>query len=219
MRALFLFLLALILAVAAWQMGALGELPAPGREPGRIARQIAPDTIRLLDADQLAALGKPVPATTGPVPCLVFGDFEGAELARVQEPLAAIVPAAQMETQKVEGAGWFMVYLPPARSRAEAERRLEDLRAQGVRDVALIGEGALRNGLVLGSFRDLASARGHAAALEKRGVTGLRVPERPASPTTATRFVLRDIEPAQKAQLRQLATDFPGHRLAACPAP
>lgn len=216
MRALFLFLLALILAVAAWQMGAFGELPAPGREPERLALQVAPDKLRLLDEAQIAALSRPAPAAPPAPVCLEFGDFEAAELARVQPLLAAIVPAEHTEARRTEGAGWFMVYLPPAAGRADAERRAEALRAQGVRDVAVIGEGPLRNGLVLGSFRDLASAREHAAALEKRGVTGLRVPERAARTSTVTRFVLREVDAAQKSQLRSLAADYPAQRLEAC---
>ena len=220
MRSLFFFLLACCLGVFAWQQGYFGELPAPGREPERLARQVAPDSVRLLSAEQAAQLKTaPAPAAPATQACLEFGDFEGAELARVKEGLAGLNLGDKLSVRTVEGAGWYMVYLPPARSRAEAERRADELRAQGVRDIAVIGDGSpYRNGLVLGSFRDPNAAKEHAAALEKRGIKGVRTPDRPSGSSSATRFTLHDIDPEQRTKLDALAQAFPQSKLATCPA-
>ncbi|MEG1834077.1 MAG: SPOR domain-containing protein [Burkholderiaceae bacterium] len=223
MRSLFLFLLAACLAVFAWQQGYFGELPAPGREPERLARQIAPDSLRLLDAAQVAQIKHepppaPVDSAAPPPACLVFGDFEGGDLNRVRDALAALTLGDKLSTTTVDGAGWYMVYLPPAKNRAEAERRAEELRAQGVRDVAVIGDGSpYRNGLVLGSFRDPNAAKEHAAALEKRGIKGARAPDRPSSRSTATRFTLHDLDADSVARIKALAPDFPQQKITACP--
>lgn len=220
MRALFLFLLAACLGVFAWQQGYFGELPPPGREPERLSAQIAPDQLVLLSEAPRAP--QPPPPTPAPEPaasaCLEFGDFEGADLSKAREALAELKLGSQLSSRSVEGAGWYMVYLPPLKNRPEADKRAEELRNQGVRDVMVIGEGALRNGLVLGSFRELENAREHAAALEKRGVKGARVPDRPAASSTASRFTIKDVDASTRARLEALASQFPQHRLAACAA-
>lgn len=218
MRALFLLLLAACLSVFAWQQGYFGELPPPGREPERLSAQIAPEQLVLLaEAPRPAPVPAPAVAQEPTASsCLEWGDFEGADLTKAREALAELKLGASLSARSVEGAGWYMVYLPPLRNRAEAEKRAEDLRNQGLRDVGVIGEGALRNGLVLGSFRELENARDHAAALEKRGVKGARVPERPGASSTALRFTIKDADPALRARLETLASKFPQHPLKAC---
>jgi hypothetical protein len=208
MRTLFLFLLGACLLVFAWSRGLLGALPEPGREPERIARQVAPERIQLLQTP-------PAPAPAAPA-CLAFGPLAGADLKRAAEAFAGLALGERQSEQAVELPGWFMVYLPPLASRELAEQRAAALRAQGMTDVKVIGEGSpLRNALVLGSFRDEAAAREHAAALEKRGVKGLRVPER-APPQAATRFEFRGLDATSLTRVQEIARDFPGQPLAPC---
>lgn len=208
MRAFFLFLLAACLLVFAWSRGLLGELPAPGREPERLARQVAPERIRVLQAP-------PAPDAALPA-CLAWGPLAGADLKRATEALARLGLGKVQTEHAAELPGWFMVYLPPLPTRAQAEQRAAALRAQGIADVKLIGEASpLRNGLVLGSFRDEATAREHAAALEKRGVQGLRVPGR-AEPLAATRFEFRGLDATSLARLQEIARDFPAQPLTPC---
>jgi hypothetical protein len=181
MRALFLFLLAACLLVLAWNRGLLGELPTPGREPERLARQVAPERIQLLQAP-------PAPVAAAPA-CLSFGPLAGADLKRASEALAGLALGEQQTEHAAE--------LP-------------------ITDVKLIGEGSpLRNGLVLGSFRDEAAAREHAAALDQRGVKGLRVSER-AVPLAATRFEFRGLDATSLTRVQEIARDFPAQPLAPC---
>jgi hypothetical protein len=208
MRALFLFLLAACLLVLAWNRGLLGELPTPGREPERLARQVAPERIKLLQAP-------PAPVAAAPA-CLSFGPLAGADLKRASEALAGLALGEQQTEHAAELPGWLMVFLPPLPSREQAEQRAAALRAQGITDVKLIGEGSpLRNGLVLGSFRDEAAAREHAAALDQRGVKGLRVSER-AVPLAATRFEFRGLDATSLTRVQEIARDFPAQPLAPC---
>lgn len=208
MRALFLFLLAACLLVFAWSRGLFGDLPAPGREPERLARQVAPEKIRLLQAP-------PAPDAAPPA-CLAFGPLAGADLKRAAEALTGLALGEHQTEHATELPGWYMVYLPPLATREQAEQRAEALRAQGLTDVKVIGEASpLRFGLVLGSFREEAAAKEHAAALEKRGVRGLRVPER-AAPIAATRFEFRGLDSTSLARVQEIARDFPAQPLVPC---
>ena len=227
MKLLFLLLIAANLALFAWQRGAFGVLPDTGREPERIARQVEPDRIRVLTPEQTQALREAAKAAAAPAAngafdlavgadCVELGDFAEAQAARVRARLDALVPAERLEAREVEAPGWYMVYLPPLKTRAEAERAAAQLREQGVRDLIVIGENSpLRNGIALGSFRDQDLANRHLADLQKRGVKSARVADKPST-LTLTRFVLRTVDPTLAATLQSVQKEFGAARLGRC---
>ena len=61
------------------------------------------------------------------------------------------------------------VYLPPLGSRAEADAKLREIRSRGVRDVAVIESGPLRNGISFGRYAVTENMRRRVAALERLG--------------------------------------------------
>jgi len=220
MKLAFLTLLLANLALYAWQHGVFGPVFERGREPQRIAYQIAPEKIRVLTPDQLAALRSASRPAAGNASakraCLEFGDFDDASLARAQARLAALALGERLRVRQVQGPGWFIVYLPPLPSRAEADRVAQELRARGIRDLAVMGEtSAIRNAVALGSFRDQELAQRRAEELQQRGVSGVRVSER-ASTTEATRFEIRDVDAALAQQLAEIQKEFPLSQLGTC---
>jgi cell division protein FtsN len=232
MKLLFLLLVALNLALFAWQRGAFGTLPDGGREPERVARQVEPERIRVLTAEQAqqmrdAARKAAPPADAGAAngavdiagaACVEFGDFSEAQAARVRPRLDALGVADRLEARSVEVAGWYMVYVPPFKTRAEAERAAAQLREQGVRDFMVIGDSSpMRYGIALGSFRDQELANRHLADLLKRGVKNARVADRPST-VVATRYVIRGVDPTLAAALQALQKELNAPRLAACSA-
>lgn len=104
MKLAFLLLLLANLVLLAWQQGVFGPAEA-GREPQRLALQIAPEKVRLLGRDELAALqgglgGEPRLA------CLEFGDFDDATLPRVQARLAELALGDRLQARRsVRGGG------------------------------------------------------------------------------------------------------------------
>ena len=56
MKLALLLLLLANLALFAWQQGAFGPAAEAGREPQRLARQVAAEKIRVLSPEQVAAL-------------------------------------------------------------------------------------------------------------------------------------------------------------------
>ena len=61
------------------------------------------------------------------------------------------------------------VYLPPLEERAKAADKVRELRARGVRDVAIIPKGPVANGISLGVFRVTGNRDRRVAALERLG--------------------------------------------------
>ncbi|HVJ60545.1 MAG TPA: hypothetical protein VM528_08295 [Burkholderiaceae bacterium] len=217
--------LALVLAnvlVYAWQHGLLGFTPESGREPQRTAQQIAPESLRVLTAAEIAKLRSVAQpskdsAVTLSQSCIEFGDFSGEVLAQVQPRIDALGLKDRLATVQVEAPGWYLVYMPPMKTRAEADARARDLRQQsGVKDLFVIGEASpMRNGIALGSFRDRELASGFLAELESRGVKGARLADKPST-VGATRFRVRDVDPTLAQQLTRLQEDFPQQKLAPC---
>jgi hypothetical protein len=224
MKLAFLLLVLINLLLFAWQQGSFGRVAERGREPERVARQIEPERIRVLtekDVQQLRERARPtssaVPELNSAQACVEFGDFAPGEVARAEKALGALT-GVKLSMRSVEGPGWFMVYLPSHKTSAEAERRAEELRALGVRDLQVMSENApLKFGISLGSFRDVNAAKSHVAALEKLGVKGVRVSDRP-SPIALTRFQLRDLDAPAALQLGSLRSEFPAQSVRPCPA-
>ena len=141
----------------------------PRGEPGRSATA---DASAKPDGDPPAAgagdpLGDPPAARGG---CLRAGGFEDRRvLAEVEEWLGAH-GAEVFELRRVrERVGSRRVYLPPLGSRAEAAAKLGEVRARGVRDVAIIESGPLENGISFGVFGSAENARRRVEALQRLG--------------------------------------------------
>lgn len=242
MKLLFLLLVLANVLLFAWQRGAFGTLPDGGREPERLARQIEPERIRALTPEQArqlrdkaqtlapptsaAAAAPAVPPVLGAAElaagaaCVEFGDFSEVQAGRLRPRLAALLPAdraaERLAERSVEAAGWYMVYVPPFKTRAEVERAAAQLREQGVKELLVIADNSpMRFGIALGSFRDPELAKSHLADLERRGISNARVADKPST-VPATRFTLRPVDAALAARLLELQKDYPQARLTGC---
>jgi SPOR domain len=230
MKLFFLLLMLINLALFAWQTGAFGSLPDSGREPARVAHQIAPERIRVLTPAEVKALKDKAREQAaqasgefswstldlaGGQACVELGDFPAAELARVRARLDALQLGERLGTRAVELPGWTMVYLPPFKTRAEADRAAGELRKQGVRDLVVLDNPALRFGIALGSFRDVELAKAHLADLEKRGVKGARISDRPGT-QPGTRFIIKALDAATAERLQAAQKELAPAKFSAC---
>ena len=146
-----------------------------------------------------------------------IGDFGAdGQLARLREKLAEL-KLADHATERIEQLpGWYLVYLPPVKSRALVEQRVEQLHAQGVRDLLIVQDnGALSFTISLGSFREKELARKHLAQLERRGVRGVQVSETPTF-VQITRVRIRPVSAASITQLEALRREFPQQKVQPC---
>ncbi len=226
MKLAFLLLVLANLALFAWQQGVFGRLPEAGREPERVNRQIEPDRIRVLTPPEVRALrdkAKLVPPAAATdvrsapdLACLEFGDFVGEVAARAQKRLDVLNLADRLSVRAVDAAGWYQVYVPPFRTRADADRRADDLRRLGIKEMLVIADNSpLRFGISLGSFRDQELAVKYREDLVKRGIKDARVADRPAS-VPATRFQIKNVDAALARELNAMQKEFAQQKLAAC---
>ena len=225
MRAAFLLLLLANLALYAWLRYGASEAV----EPAPLARQIAPDKLKVVAPSSLppvTALTKPpasapaptpAPAATASLPCMEWGSFTLADATRAEqalEPLALGPRLAQRRTE--EHAGWW-VFIPPQGNRQLALRKAAELKQLGVEEYFIVQEeGALRWALSLGVFRTEESAQARLAALRGQGVRTARIGARD---TTVPKIWLqvKSVDAALQARLKEIARQVEGSELRDCP--
>lgn len=170
MRVMVLVLLAVNALFFAWSRGWLDTvtgLPAEGgREPQRLAAQQHPERIQPLAASAAAALAQRS--------CLELGPLEGdAALAAAQAALKAAGAEAQVHSSELPGV-WAVATIrladPEFRARKEATYKQMRLPFE-----PLEGLPAEQPAFVLSRHASQAEATAAAAALDKRGLKGLRI--------------------------------------------
>lgn len=149
---------------------------------------------RAPDSDGLASPGTKTavsvetkPAALSEVPenvasalaCLSWPSLDADTLAAVEARLKQVgVPPGSYELQLGKRLGWW-VFLPPFANVEAARAAMEDARAKGVTDMALVRGGKMANALSLGAFPTLESARTHASSLAGNGIKGVKLGPRP----------------------------------------
>jgi cell division protein FtsN len=241
MKLAFLLLALANLFFFAWQQGVFGGLPEAGREPERVNRQVEPERIHVLTQPEVQALrqkakeaprealpnapgpgamapGSPIAATDlAGLPCVEVGDFTMENAGRVRQRLEALALGDRLTARSVEAPGWFMVYVPPFKTRAEVDKHADELRKAGVKELLVITDNTpMRFGIALGSFKDQELANRHAADLERRGIK-VRVADKPAS-LPVTRFQVRAVDAGVADALRAVQKEFNAARFQACAA-
>lgn len=182
-----------------------------GGEGVRLSQQVQPDKITLLTPRQVAALDPAKVATLADV-CVEWGPLSDADRTRA---LAAIEPldlARLVSQKKVEVIANYWVFIPPAANRPAADRRMAELKSQGVKDLLLVDSGPQRYAISLGVFRSEERAQARLAELEAQGVKGAKVGDR-AQAVMQTALVVRDPTAPAMARLKELQGGFPGSDL------
>jgi hypothetical protein len=177
----------------------------------RLAQQVQPDKISLLTPQQVAALGPAKVASLADV-CVEWGPLSDAEKARALAALEPLDLVRLMTQKKVEVVANYWVFIPPAANKAAADRKLAELKAQGVKDVLLLDSGPQRWAVSLGVFRTEGAAKAQLADLEQKGVKGAKVGPR-AQALLQTALVVRDPPAPAMAKLKDLQAGFPESEL------
>ena len=153
---------------------ALPQTPAasPGTEPGERSpnREEDPHDVRTPVSEA---------ASTPASFCAHAGGFDDrrsvADAALWLQSHGAEVVEVRHEERQVVGR--YRVFLPPAASREAAVEKLREIRRRGIRDVAVIDDGALANGISFGVFRNADNMHRRVAALGRDGYPVRSVPE------------------------------------------
>ncbi len=132
-----------------------------------------------LNGDQLKLLAEapaepaPAPIPTKPAVCLEWGLFTEAQLEPARRALERLPVAPEQVTvqRQEENSGNFWVYIPPLRTREDAQKKLGEVRALGIEEGYILQDSSRwKNAISLGVFSNEDGAKRHLAALQAKGV-------------------------------------------------
>ena len=183
-------------------------------EAGRLGGQVAPERIKLVTPREVAAIA---PAK---LVCIEWGPFADADRARAENELQMLVSARQLSQRALPSDALYWVNLGAMPSRAAADRRAADLRAQSIGDLSVVDYPHGQFTVSLGMFRTESAATARAETLAARGVLGTHVEPRPQGAPAQSVIVVRDAPEPLYARVKDLSTQYAGTdvRVAACPA-
>jgi hypothetical protein len=205
-------ILVLLLLLANLTLLGYTRLDSLGTGEGvRLAQQVQPDRIVLLSPQQVAALG-PAKASALADVCVEWGPLSDTDKARALASLEPLDLAKLISQKKVEVVANYWVFIPPAPNRSAADRRVEELKALGVKDLLLVDGGQQRFAISLGIFRTEDAAQARLAALEAQGVKTARIGAR-VQALAQTALVVLDPPAPAVARLKELQGSFPGSEI------
>ena len=185
--------------------------PQQQTEPQRLQRQIKPEALHLLTAQELLQWETAAGKSSA---CLQVGPFEEAQASSLRTALAAVLPPGSWNlSNTAEPARWIVYMGKYASAEALAKKRAElaslNLLFEPVTDPAL------QWGVSLGGFATQAAADAALAGLSQRGVRTARVLQERAQPN---RIMLRlpAADEALQARLSELQAALAGKALMAC---
>ena len=160
--------------------GVDGDEPeTPAVEPGAaVPKPVAADPIERVESETPAVAARHAVPDSGEVVgamasviCARAGGFEGRRAVAEAALWLQSQGVEVLEVRREEGrdSGPWRVYLPPLASREEAQAKLREIRSRGVRDVAVIRDGELANGVSFGVYREAANVQRRVAALDRLG--------------------------------------------------
>jgi len=212
MRILFLFLLLANLGFFAY-----ANYMRPAADGGIDLNklQIAPEKIRLLNAPEA-----PRSAASGTAACLEWGSFTGASVAKADAVIAELaLPEAQVQ-RVLADAGGYWVYVPPAKTRAAADKNVARIKENGIAEYSLVlDQSQWRHAISLGLFKSEDAARKLLAAVREKGVDDA-VLERRENLLKQVVFYFREPGEAAVAKLAAARVAIPDSEIkaVACPA-
>ncbi len=203
------FLLVLLVNVATFAYLHYAESRAGA--DGQIALlQISPDKVKLVKAGAVAPAANREKPPLSAV-CVEWGAFAAADAARAASALDKLGLGNRLTQRDSSDSYW--VHMPPMKSRADAEKKANEVRALGVTDFYVVLEaGPAQFALSLGVFKTEEAANIQLAQLRSKGVRSAIVAPYGVAATT---FVIREPGEAVTMKLAELKAEFPAAALKA----
>ena len=228
-----LLVLLLVLANAgyyAWSHGLLaayGFAPTSQTEPQRLAQQIKPESLRILDpvdtrpmegappaAPQSATSAAVTASASAATECLQIGLFNEEQTVVLKERLVSTLPAGSWALEAaLEPARW-LVYMGKYSSADAVAKKRAELRGMGVSS-ATLNNASLEPGLSLGIFKTQAEADAELTRIAKRGVKTAKVLLEQAE-QRGQKLKLPKVDAALRSQLEAIKPQLAGKAFQAC---
>lgn len=220
-----LFVLLLVLANAGYYafsqglLAAYGLAPATQAEPQRMAQQIKPEALRILNPQETtqlesAKLPAQAVANAGVTECLQVGMFNEEQTMVLRERLVSTLPQGSWVIESALVPARWLVYMGKYNSDEAVVNKRSELRGLGVSFEAL-NNASLEPGLSLGNFTTQPEAEAELARIAKKGVKSAKVVQERAE-QRGQRLKLAAVDPALRSQLSSIKPQLAGKALQTC---
>ena len=220
-------LLALLLILAnagyyAFSQGLLavyGLAPATQTEPQRMAQQIKPEALRILDPQEIAQLESATPsaravANPSATECLQVGIFNEEQTMVLRERLVSTLPQDSWVIESALVPARWLVYMGKYNSDEAVLKKRSELRGLGVSFEAM-NNASLEPGLALGNFKTQLEAQAELARIAKKGIKTAKVIQERAE-QRGQRLKLPAVNTALRRQLDAIKPQLAGKALQPC---
>lgn len=220
-------LLALLLILAnagyyAFSQGLLavyGLAPATQTEPQRMAQQIKPEALRILDPQEIAQLESATPsaravANPSATECLQVGIFNEEQTMVLRERLVSTLPQDSWVIESALVPARWLVYMGKYNSDEAVLKKRSELRGLGVSFEAM-NNASLEPGLSLGNFKTQLEAQAELARIAKKGIKTAKVIQERAE-QRGQRLKLPAVNTALRRQLDAIKPQLAGKALQPC---
>ena len=220
-----LFVLLLVLANAGYYafsqglLAAYGFAPAAQTEPQRMAQQIQPEALRVLNAQEASQIaGVPSLAqaalTSSATECLQVGIFNEEQTVVLRERLLSTLPQGSWAIESALVPARWLVYMGKYKSNEAVVKKKSQLRGLGLSFESL-NNASLEPGLSLGNFKTQPEAEAELARIAKKGVkTGKVIQER--AEQRGQRLKLAAVDATLRSQLDAIKPQLAGKALQTC---
>lgn len=148
-----------------WVDGLVGVRARGDHEPDRLAKQVRPESVRLLTPQAVAAS-----AAESRFTCLEAGPFDDAGLAAAESVVSSTLPAATWSRQTHEQPARWIIYMGRYANREAQQKKEQELSRIKVAYEEIIGYPALEPGLSLGQYSSRNAADEALQKLSQRGL-------------------------------------------------
>lgn len=220
-----LTVLALVLANAGYYaysqglLAAYGFAPAAQSEPQRLIQQIKPETLRILNPQEITKFDSATPTTqviasASATECLQVGMFNEEQTMVLREKLVSTLPQGSWVIESALVPARWLVYMGKYSSGEAVVKKKAQLRSLGVSFEALNNDG-LEPGLSLGSFKTQPEAEAELNRIAQKGVKTAKVVQERAE-QRGQRLRLPTVNAALRSQLDAIKPQLAGKAFAVC---
>jgi len=177
------------------------------------------ENIRLIAEDEAPTAPSSPSALAAAQVCLEWGLFADQELAQARaalEPLKLGDSDISVRSAPVK-AGSFWVYIPPQKSKQDANRKVEELKRLGIEDSFVMQDNnTWRYAVSLGVFSTQEAADKYLAQIREKGVRSAKAAPRNLDGGHSS-ILIKAVGTNIEAELVKLKQDFPATELKAVP--
>ncbi|MFA7242863.1 MAG: SPOR domain-containing protein [Sulfuricellaceae bacterium] len=152
----------------------------------------------------------PPPTAAAPLRCAEWSGIAAGDMARAKQVLQQLKLWEKASARKLEKATGYWVFVPPRKSAADAQKKVDELKRLGVADTYVLQENTpFKYAISLGVFSTEDAAAKYLAQLKEKGVRSAESGARRRE-TDASVFTFKNLEAKMLADVTKLQQEFPG---------